>query len=204
MKIIPTTLAALGLAAGIALAAHAQSSSEPDIATAAFVDATREYAAMHRRLETVVGRIEINSSADEINRTMAALAAAIRAERRDARQGDFFTPALGRELRALINDALLEDGFTADDVRASARVDQIDSRSFRPQVNGPFFWVFAAAMFPCVIEALPPLPPELQYRIVGNDLVLIDVHASLIVDFLPQALTETTIARGGRGKNHAF
>ena len=43
-------------------------------------------------------------------------------------------------------------------------------------------------MFPCVIQALPELPPELQYRIVGTDLILIDVHASLIVDILPSAL----------------
>ena len=51
-------------------------------------------------------------------------------------------------------------------------------------------------MFPCVIAALPPLPPELQYRIVGDTLVLIDVHASLIVDLLPRALVETTIRCG--------
>ena len=203
MKII-TTLAALGFAAGIAPPAPAQSSFAPSPATVAFVAATRDYAAMHRRLESVVGRIEINSSADEINRSMAALAAAIRAERRDARQGDFFTPALGRELRARINDALLDHDYTAEDVRASARVDTIDSREFRPEINGPFFWVLAAAMFPCVIESLPPLPPELQYRIVGNDLLLIDVHASLIVDFLPEALIEMTIAGGDRGKSRVF
>jgi hypothetical protein len=46
-------------------------------------------------------------------------------------------------------------------------------------------------MFPCVLEALPTLPPELQYRIVGDTLVLIDVHAGLIVDLLPHALIET-------------
>ena len=124
---------------------------------------------------------------------MAALAAAIRAERPDARQGDLFTLALGPELRARINDALLDHGFTAADVFASAQVDRTDRPPLRLQVNGPFFWVLADAMFPCVIEALPPLPPELQYRIVGNDLVLIDVHASLIVDILPNALVDMTM-----------
>lgn len=49
-------------------------------------------------------------------------------------------------------------------------------------------------MFACVIEALPPLPAELQYRIVGDDLVLIDVHASLVVDILPRALLDLTMA----------
>ena len=65
------------------------------------------------------------------------------------------------------------------------------------RVNGTFPWVLATAMFPCVIAALPPLPPELQYRIVGDTLVLIDVHASLIVDLLPHALVETTMRAVG-------
>jgi hypothetical protein len=43
-------------------------------------------------------------------------------------------------------------------------------------------------MFPCIVAALPALPPELQYRIVGDSLALIDVHAGLILDVLPDAL----------------
>ena len=40
---------------------------------------------------------------------------------------------------------------------------------------------------PQLIAALPPLPPELQYRIIGCSLVSWDHHANLIVDFLPGA-----------------
>jgi hypothetical protein len=47
-------------------------------------------------------------------------------------------------------------------------------------------------MFPCVLAALPALPPELQYRIVGDALALIDVHAGLVVDVLPDALRAAT------------
>jgi hypothetical protein len=45
-------------------------------------------------------------------------------------------------------------------------------------------------MFPCLIDALPPLPSELQYRMVGGDLVLIDVHASVVVDILTNVLNQ--------------
>ena len=48
----------------------------------------------------------------------------------------------------------------------------------------------AASWPPCRLAALPPLPPELEYRIVGGDLVLIDTHASLIVDLLPRVLPD--------------
>jgi hypothetical protein len=39
-------------------------------------------------------------------------------------------------------------------------------------------------------DALPPLPSELQYRMVGGDLVLIDVHASVVVDILTNVLNQ--------------
>jgi hypothetical protein len=154
----------------------------------AFMAATRDYAQMHRHLERQIGPIEITTSIDEINRIIQQLAAAIRVERPDAKQGDFFTPALAPELRVRINEALLADDFTADDVIRAGRVDGIDYQRVALRVNGTFPWILGTAMFPCVIQALPELPPELQYRIVGTDLVLIDIHASLIVDILPSAL----------------
>ena len=173
-----------------AVSSYAQSAtSEP---MRAFMAATRDYAQMHRRLERQIGPIEITTSIDQINRMIQQLATAIRADRADAQQGDFFTPALAPELRARINDALLADDFTADDVIRAGRVDGIDYQRVALRVNGTFPWILGAAMFPCVIQALPELPSELQYRIVGTDLVLIDVHASLIVDILPSALAWAT------------
>jgi hypothetical protein len=38
-----------------------------------------------------------------------------------------------------------------------------------------------------MLAVLPPLPAELQYRIVGRSLVLWDFHADLIVDIMPGA-----------------
>jgi hypothetical protein len=158
-----------------------------------FVAATRDYVAMHRRLEQVVGPITLSSSAEQINRSVQALAAAIRSERPGAQQGELFTPALGRELRARVAEALVEHGFTPDDILASQLVEGVNPKDAHLRVNATFPWILASAMFPCVIQALPPLPPELQYRIVGTDLVLIDVHASLVVDILPDVLGSTTI-----------
>jgi hypothetical protein len=179
------------LLAAILIAASAASSYAQDAAgepVRAFTAATRDYAQMHRRLERQIGPIEITTSINQINSMIQRLAAEIRAERPDAKQGDLFTPALAPELRARINNALLADEFTADDVIRASRVDGIDYEPVALRVNGTFPWILGTAMFPCVIDALPELPPELQYRIVGTDLILIDIHASLIVDILPSAL----------------
>ena len=47
-------------------------------------------------------------------------------------------------------------------------------------------------MPPGLLASLPPLPPELQYRFVGRDLILWDMHAGLIVDFVANAIPEMT------------
>lgn len=94
---------------------------------------------------------------------------------------------------AFITAALAADDFTPGDVLTAEAVEGVDAALVPLEVNGPFPWIHASAMFPCVLKALPPLPPELQYRIVGSTLVLIDVHAGLIVDVLPYALADTEL-----------
>jgi hypothetical protein len=201
MKTI-TILAAIGITAGIAAPASAQSTIDASPAVAAFVDATRDYSLMHRRIERLLDPIAIDANAISIQRSSDAMATAIRAGRSGAQQGDLFTPELGRELRARINIALLEHGVTPADIRAEELRDGIDPSTAALRVNGQFPWRIASAMLPCVINALPPLPSELQYRIVDDALVLVDVHASLIVDILPHALIELTISSRDRGKTH--
>jgi hypothetical protein len=39
-----------------------------------------------------------------------------------------------------------------------------------------------------LLEALPPVPGGLEYRVVGPDLVLWDVHAEIVIDVLRDAL----------------
>jgi hypothetical protein len=42
-------------------------------------------------------------------------------------------------------------------------------------------------MPPAVLAALPKLPEEIRYGFVGRALVLLDEHADIIVDFVPDA-----------------
>jgi hypothetical protein len=185
--------AAIGLMMllGGSAVAMAQSQPPPSPAIQGFVDATREYAMLHRRLEKNLPTLEVTSNAETIYRAVQAMTDAVRAARPNARPGDIFTESVAVELRAVIADALAAEGFVAEDVLAAEAADGIDGAMAPLTVNGRFPWKFASGMFPCVLQALPPLPPELHYRIVGSTLVLIDVHADLIVDVLPYALVTT-------------
>ena len=156
-----------------------------------FSEATRSYAWLHRRVENNLSPLEVTANPDTIHRAVQEMSAAIRIARAGARQGNFFTDALAAELRLRIDNALATNGLTAADVHAAEAADGIDPAMVRLTVNGPFPWIYATAMFPCVSRALPELPPELQYRMVGSTLVLIDVHASLVLDLLPHALADT-------------
>jgi hypothetical protein len=38
---------------------------------------------------------------------------------------------------------------------------------------------------PKLLKALPELPEDLEYRLVGRDLILLDVRSGVVVDMLP-------------------
>jgi hypothetical protein len=151
---------------------------------ARFQSAAAEYAALHRRLEVGIEPIAATADPQVLTRGIDAMTAAMRAARPDARQGDLFVPELAAILRARVKDALLAHGLTVGDVRAAALEDMAGFRNVSLPINGPFPWHAASTMPACMFEALPELPPELEYRLVGPDLVLLDLHASLIVDVL--------------------
>ena len=182
------TLVMLSLSASLALA---QVPGDQSPAVRQFINATREYAELHRQLESRLPALEVTSHPDEIYRAVQTMAAAVRATRPAAQPGDLFTEALAPELRARIAGALSANGLTAADVRAAEAAEGIATGMPPLRINGSFPWRYATNMVPCVLSTLPPLPPELQYRIVGNTLVLVDLHADLIVDLLPYVLAET-------------
>lgn len=153
-----------------------------------FARAAEDYAFMHRRLERRLPAIEVNANPETLRRAIDTMAAAVRAARADTLQGDLFNPRVRAAIRVRIAQALRAHGLTPADVRAAELAEGIDPAGVTLTINGTFPWAIGTAMVPCILEALPPLPPELQYRLVGRDLVLIDVHASLVIDILREAI----------------
>ena len=43
---------------------------------------------------------------------------------------------------------------------------------------------------PQVLEGLPRLPEEMEFRFVGNDLILMDTHAHIVADFVRNAFPQ--------------
>jgi hypothetical protein len=157
------------------------------VSLAQFNAAIHQYARLHRQIERQLPPFRAHSDAQDIFESSNAMASALQTARASAREGDIFTREVAAILRGRVDDALTVRGFLPEEMVAST-LEEADEEAPLPVVNGRFPWRRGAAMWPCVIDALPPLPHELQYRFIGRDLVLVDTHADVIVDILRNAV----------------
>lgn len=199
----PTVLALLALLAGTGAMAQVPLQPPPDqtvpvleelVATQAFEERVNQYVALHRVLERTVPRLRPTHDMRQIEAAMQALALRIRMVRANAQPGDLITPEVARMFRRRIATCLPADEW------AAILSEQADEEEGVPAGPPPVLHVNKewpeqvpfGFVPPQMLAALPRLPAELQYRIVGNALVLWDHHANLIVDFLPGAFIATS------------
>ena len=143
------------------------------------------YAAVHHRLEQSLPPLSSSSRRSVLlNRTF--LAAAIKAARPHARQGDIFTIQV-----ALIFRTRLATALAGRDTEAFLRElfeEHPGTEGYHVKVYEPYpEW--ASHEVPTIfLQVLPNLPEDIEYRLLGRDLVLWDIHADLVVDVLIDAL----------------
>lgn len=114
------------------------------------------------------------------------MAAKVRAARPNAKHGDIFTPKIAEYFRHQIAASL--SGRQGVRIRASLRhAEPVDGISIDVNKTYPA-GVPLQSTPPSLLLKLPTLPKELEYRIVGHDLVLHDIAANLIVDYVPNAI----------------
>ena len=172
----------------LAAPSAAATDSQPDATIQAFTQRVNGYLELRQRVVKSVPPLELSSDPQAIHLASHALARALRKARTDAAAGDLFTADVADVLRRRIADALRENGVTAGVLLQDLFDESPPTPASRPKVNARFDWSRAAAMPGFIIAALPPLPDELQYRFVDEDLVLLDCDAALILDVLPHAL----------------
>lgn len=162
-----------------------QASDERAEALALFSLRIADYAALHRRLE---GPLPPLTSTRETLRNYVArqlLADGIRTARAGAKQGDILEPKVAMVFRAVIADAL--KGRDVEALLAEINDEHLAAHGVWPVVNEPLPRGVTHEV-PCVLlQVLPALPEDVEYRIVNHDLVLWDTHANLVVDFVPHA-----------------
>ena len=144
------------------------------------------YVALHQRLEREVPRI-VTSEPARIEASRAALAAKIRRARAAAQQGNIFDAETRRVFRRLLSPEL--KGPTAVTTRSALEDDAPPRGAVTLRVNAAYPPSQPVpTMPPNLLSVLPPLPTELEYRIIARHLILLDTHATLIVDVITDAV----------------
>jgi hypothetical protein len=106
--------------------------------------------------------------------------------RRDVRRGNVFVGESRPALRELLAWTLDDHGLSAADFVDDMDRDRLPGAA-KVRINERFPYRQGVIAFPCLLESLPGLPRELEYRIDGRDLVLVDVEVNLVLDVLKNA-----------------
>lgn len=159
-----------------------------DIAALQMFDrAVNAYVEMTRRVEVPLSPW-IASDLEAMGVASDALARAIAAERRDARQGDIFGPEVADFFRVRIDGSGALKGRQYALARCGEEAE--DAPCVRPPlVHSRLAWMWSAPIGDALARALPALPLELQYRLSpdGSVLLLVDVRAALVIDLMDVA-----------------
>jgi hypothetical protein len=156
-----------------------------DKALAGFRTALDGYVALRTKIRSEVPPLRVTPNAQEIADRSDALARAVARGRRNAAQGQFFTAAAAAAIRRTLAAALAAGDEAG--IRALLDEDMTSFSGVRVHARYPVGFVLASTP-PTLLHALPPLPPQLEYRFIGRALILRDIEAALIVDYLPDAL----------------
>ena len=170
----------------VALADQAPADAKAEAALKQFDRAIADYMAMRNRLRSEVAGPVKNSTSSQVNNASDALAAGIQRARAKAEVGTLFTPAISAVIKKRIADAIRSENLT----EVLADIDDEKALSIQPKVHLRLpVSAQMATMPPSLLKVLPNLPKELEYRILDRYLVLRDVDASLILDYIPAAVT---------------
>lgn len=169
--------------------AAAEQTVNPDAALLKdFKDRIDAYMKLHDRQETGAAQPKETNDPGKIKATQDALAGRIRAARANAKHGDVFTPEIRQLFRRLMYPEMKgPDGAETKKAIKEEGPPPPPSKTLKVNARFPEGEPLPTVP-PNLLVRLPQLPKELEYRILGKDLILRDVNANLIVDYIPNAI----------------
>lgn len=152
-------------------------------AVKAFLDRVNAYVDLQKKAESDLPKLNGDETPSQIEANQAAMAARMKLARPNAKRGEIFG-----DTEPIFKDVIAKDKAlrTARDERAvMAEVPKFDP----PKVNAAYPEKLALATVPpLLLDQFPRLPEgRLEYRFMGNDLIMRDTKANLIADFINNA-----------------
>jgi hypothetical protein len=180
-------LLAAAVAVHAAQAAQGPSARSGPKELAEFSKRVDEFAAFHKKLVATQPKLSKEATPEEIDRNQRALATLVSSGRAGAKQGDVFTTPGQTYIRNLLKRIFAN--YDRRKLRDTIEDENPAPGTVKLAVNGRYpDNVPLASMPPEVLQALPPLPDEIEYRFVGDALILLDPSAHIVIDYIPNAL----------------
>ena len=146
-----------------------------------FSESVQKYLAVRSMADQKVQPLKETGDPATISAREKALGDAITEARADAKQGDIFVPSVVPEFSRFVR----EDFAKRTPADRTAVLEEVPLK-VPPKVNETYPTELPLATVPpTLLQKLPTLPPELEYRFLGRHLILRDIKANLIVDFIP-------------------
>lgn len=157
-------------------------------ALATMNDRLKAYLEIHTRIEASLPKLPDDATPEQIDANQRAFEQKIREARASAKPGDIFTP----EARPVIIRLLADVFGGADGKQLKASImdeNPLDPDAFKITVNGRYpDSVPLTTVPPQVLQTLPELTEDLEYRFIGDALILLDAHSHTIADYIENAL----------------
>jgi hypothetical protein len=154
-------------------------------ALAQFDAAVADYLNLRRKLKDEIPNPTAGSTSTQLVRATDSLAAAIQRARGKVEAGAIFAAPVSTVVKQRVLETIRRDNLGP----VLAHIDDDAPTVTVPAIHLRYpAAAQMATMPPSLLAVLPQLPKELEYRIVGEYLVLRDVDAALIIDFIPAAV----------------
>jgi hypothetical protein len=154
-------------------------------ALATMNDRLKAYIDLHLKLEKELPGVPNEATPEQIDKNQRAFEQLMRTARSSARQGDLFTP----EAQVVIKRLLATVFGGADGKEMKASIMDENPTNVKIAVNGRYpDAVPISTVPPQVLQTLPALTEDLEYRFIGDNLIILDSHAHVIADFIDNAL----------------
>jgi len=148
----------------------------------------QQYVDLHRTIERSLPRLPKEASPQQIDNNQRVLEKRMREARATAKAGDIFTPQARPVIKRLL--ASVFGGPDGKQLKASIMDEsQAAPSAAKLTVNARYPDIVPLTTIPPqVLQTLPKLTEDLEYRFIGNSVILLDVHAHIIADFIEDAL----------------
>lgn len=155
---------------------------EPNLAS--FQERLQGYVKLRQTAVSNTPALSKKGTPIEIDQHERALAEAMRKARPRAKQGDILTPDLKPVFTGVLDTrakkASVKDGNPTHEKAPGEVTPKIEVNAIYPK-SAPL-----STVPPTVLLRLPRLPKDMEYRFVGRTLILRDVEANMIVDYMPE------------------